>query len=177
MASAATSPDLPIVNPRACFFECTWSHLHTATLPLEDWARSDIEQWCLSLPLNKRRAFGEFFESLSADADGETLASYDKSDIEKRFKTEEGRTFAPEVFKRLQAFRKQGISSSHFVAHTPAGNTVGSMSPSARTFTLCCSSISLVHARIVACICVLAVRTLFAVCMMYVCVCVYLLAH
>lgn len=84
-----------------------FSCVAAALPPLEEWRPEHVEQWRLSLPEDDRANFKEFFENLPRGVKGSTLASYDKSDVEKRFKTDDGRAFAPEVHARLQKFKGQ----------------------------------------------------------------------
>ena len=76
-----------------------------ALLRLEEWRPEHIEQWRQSLPEDDRTNFKEFFDNLPRGVKGSTLASYDKSDVEKRFKTDDGRAFAPELYARLQKLK------------------------------------------------------------------------
>ena len=63
---------------------------------------------CKSVIVYDRTNFKEFFDNLPRGVKGSTLASYDKSDVEKRFKTDDGRAFAPELYARLQKLKGQG---------------------------------------------------------------------
>jgi len=85
----------------------------TALPLLEEWRPEHIEQWRLSLPEDDRTNFKEFFDNLPRGVKGSTLASYDKSDVEKRFKTDDGRAFAPELYAKLQKLKGQGASHSY----------------------------------------------------------------
>ena len=80
-----------------------------ASLPLDKWFPHHVRVWRDSLPPDDRENFKEFFDNLPAGVKGSTLASYDKTDVEKRFKTEEGRAFAPEVYAKLQGFKREGM--------------------------------------------------------------------
>ena len=81
-------------------------------LPLKDWRPEHVEQWRDSLPEDDRNNWKEFFDNLPRGVKGSTLASYDKSDVEKRFKTDDGRAFAPELYAKLQELKRQCASHS-----------------------------------------------------------------
>ena len=79
--------------------------------PLEEWRSEHVWLWRDALyaeHTDNKEKFSEFFNNLPKIANGSTLASYDKSDVEKRFKTDDGRAFAPELYARLQMLKGQG---------------------------------------------------------------------
>ena len=86
-----------------------------ALIPLEEWRSEHVWLWLDALyaeHTDNKEKFSEFFNNLPKIANGSTLASYDKSDVEKRFKTDDGRAFAPvfgpELYARLQMLKGQG---------------------------------------------------------------------